>query len=309
MLTPPQGCDALISVGVAVDGPVAAWSSHGGERLLHDSDTQPGWASFPRSRPVKDPPVTLATYDAQSSLRATVMIPEFPLAFPHVDRFPDASFLLVGSRCRWTEDAGPEANAIVVNSDGRTVRVGCLGDGLQHVQITEDGLVWTGYFDEGIFGNYGWGSPHGPTPLGAGGIVAWSPALEKVQELDPAEGLVSDCYALNATTEQVLACVYTDFPVIRIAGGEVRTFPTEDVTGARGIIATADRVALIGTYKDPSLLIVGRLVDGTFEEESRLNLWAPDGAPLPEALIRCRGPEVHFFAGRTWYSFDLRDLA
>ena len=308
-LTPPEGCDALISVGVAVDGPVAVWSSHSGERLVHESDTQPGLASFPRSRPAEGPPVTLAAYDAPASLRAAVAIPKLPVAFPHVDRFPDGSFLLVGARCLWTEEAGPEANAIVVDSDGRIVRVGCLGDGLEHVQITEDGLVWTGYFDEGIFGNYGWGVPRGPTPLGAGGIVAWSPALEKAWELDPEEGLVSDCYALNATTEQVLGCVYTDFRVIRIAGGEVRTFPTEDVTGVRGIIATADRLAMIGTYEDPSLLVVGRLVDGRFEEEARLNLWAPDGAPLPEAQIHCRGPEVHVFAGSTWYSFDLRDLA
>jgi hypothetical protein len=258
---------------------------------------------------VKDPPVTLATYDARASVRATVTIPELPVAFPHIDRFPDGSLLLVGSRCRWTEEAGPEPNAVVVDSDGSVVRVGCLGDGLQHVQITEDGVVWTGYFDEGVFGNYGWGGPHGPTPLGAAGIVAWSPALEKTWELDPAEGLVSDCYALNATSEQVLACVYADFPVVRIAGGEERTFLTEGVTGPRGIIATAARVALIGTYKDPSLVVVGRLVDGRFEEESRLNLWAPDGAPLAEARINCRGPEVHFFAGSTWYSFDLRDLA
>jgi hypothetical protein len=307
-LTPPAGCDALISVGVAIDGPVAVWSSKSGERLLHESDNLPGGASFPRSRPMKDPPVSLASYDGQSSIRTAVSISELPVAFPHVDRFPDGSFLLVGSRCRWTEAAGPEANAIVVDSDGSIARLGCLGDGLEHVHIAEDGLVWTGYFDEGIFGNFGWGGPHGPTPLGAAGIVAWSAGLEKVWELDPIEGLVSDCYALNATVSGVLACVYTDFPVIHIADRQEQVYPTEDVSGPRGILATADRVALIGTYKDPSLLVVGRLAEGRFVEESRLNLWGPDGAPLPEARVHCRGQEAHFFAGSTWYSFDLRDL-
>lgn len=198
---------------------------------------------------------------------------------------------------------------MVVDQHGRVVRRGCLGDGLAHVQIAEDGVIWTGYFDEGVFGNYGWGGRDGPTPLGAAGIVAWSATFEKVWELDPTEGLVSDCYALNVTSSDVLACTYSDFPVVRIAGGGEQVFATQDVSGFRAVIATADRVALVGTYRDPSLLVVGHLADDGFIEESRTNLWAPDGAPLPAARIHCRGPEVHFFSDSTWHSFDLRDFA
>ena len=30
-----------------------------------------------------------------------------------------------------------------------------LGDGIAHVLATSTGQVWAGYFDEGIYGNYG----------------------------------------------------------------------------------------------------------------------------------------------------------
>jgi hypothetical protein len=306
-LAPPPGFDSLVSVGVGVRGPVALWASTEGERRLHERDERSGGASFPRTRPSAEPAVALAAYEDSVVASAVVVVPALPVAYPHVQRFPDGSFLVVGARCRWT-GAGPEQNAIVIGDDGRIISQGCLGDGLQHVQVAEDGTIWTGFFDEGVFGNFGWGGPEGPDPLGAAGIVAWSSAFQKAWELDPAEGLVADCYALNVAPDTVWACTYADFPVLRIAGGHLSTHETNDVSGPAGIIATGERVGLIGTYGDRSLLIVGGLIDGVFTETSRAHLWAPDGSPLPMARIHCRGPVAHFFANHDWYTFDLDDL-
>ena len=89
------------------------------------------------------------------------------MAHPHIDMLADGSFLVVGARCRWAE-SGPELNALAIDQNGRIYRRGCLGDGIQHLQVAGDGTIWVGYFDEGVFGNMGWGSP-GPEPLGAGG--------------------------------------------------------------------------------------------------------------------------------------------
>ncbi|WP_176444820.1 hypothetical protein [Paenibacillus herberti] len=36
-----------------------------------------------------------------------------------------------------------------------------LGDGIQSVQVTDKGIIWTSYFDEGVFGNNGWDKPIG----------------------------------------------------------------------------------------------------------------------------------------------------
>lgn len=309
LLTPPSGFDALVSVGVGVSGPVALWSSSRAEQKLHQREQQPGGASFPRTRPSVEPTVALAAYTDSGSVVAStvVVVPALPVAYPHLQQLPDGSFLVVGARCRWT-DAGPEQNALVIGLDGRTIRQGCLGDGLEHVQVAEDGTIWTGYFDEGVFGNLGWGDPGGPAPLGAAGVVAWSSAFEKIWELDATENLVSDCCALNVGPDAVWACADADFPVIRIADGHVQVHHAQNVNGPSGIIATRDRVGLVGTYLDPSLLVVGNLTDGVLTETARANLWAPDGTPLPMSRIHCRGSIAHFFFNGDWYTFDLNEI-
>ena len=268
----------------------------------------PGGASFPRTTPGDRPAVALAAYAGSEVVPATVVqVRALPVAHPHVDMLADGSFLVVGARCSWTE-SGPELNALAIDQGGQISRRGCLGDGIAHLQVARDGTVWAGYFDEGVFGNLGWARP-GPTPLGAGGIAAWSPDFEKIWELDPGEGLVADCYTLNVAPGEVLACPYTDFPVVRIHDRRVRAIPTSGVSGPVGIIASADEIGFIGTYRDPSLLITGAIQNETFHESQRASLRAPDGGPLPMARVHCRGSIAHFLAGRKWYSFDLESLA
>lgn len=289
------------------NGPVAMWSGSDGASELNGRDVQqPGGASFARTVPNTKPAVALAGYRESAVVPTTVaQVRSLPVAFPHVSMLADGSFLVVGARCHWRE-SGPELNALAIDQNGRIIRRGCLGDGIQHVQVDDDGTIWAGYFDEGVFGNYGWGDGgRSPAPLGAGGIVAWSPDFEKSWELHPARGLVSDCYALNVHDGEVLACPYTDFPVVRIQDRRVTVTPTSGVSGPVGIIASGNRLGIVGTYKDPSLLITGIIEDGTFRESGRTHLWAPDGAPLPQARVHCQGPTVHFFAGATWYSFNL----
>ena len=128
-------------------------------------------------------------------------------------------------------------------------------------------------------------------------------------ELDPREGLVSDCYALNVAAEEVLACPYTDFPVLRIADGRHRTFPAEAASGVTGIVACGDRIGLIGGHRDPSLLVLGDIHDGRFVESTRARLLGPDGSDLPPWQVHCRGPVAHFFVGAEWFSLSLDELA
>jgi hypothetical protein len=307
-LQAPPGFDSLAAVGISLTGPVAIWSSSEGEAELHARyELPPGGASFPRTAPSAAPTVVLAAYTASGLAPATVtQVQSLPVAHPRVDVLADGSFLVVGARCSWKE-SGPQLNALAIDQDGRIGRRGCLGDGIAHLQVAADGTIWAGYFDEGVFGNLGWGG-RGPAPLGAGGIVAWSPDFEKTWELDPREGLVADCYALNVGPGEVTACPYAGFPVVRIRARHHTVAQTSGVSGPVGIVASGDRVGIIGTYRDPSLLITGAIQGGTFHETERTKLRAPDGAPLPTAEVHCRGSVAHFFAAAKWYSLDLDSL-
>ncbi|WP_440117757.1 hypothetical protein [Paenibacillus sp. QZ-Y1] len=79
--------------------------------------------------------------------------------------------------------------------DGNTIREFLLGDGIQSVQVTKNGTIWTSYFDEGVFGNNGWSNP-----IGSQGLVAWDEHGNKLYEDHAAD--IADCYALNVVNEE-----------------------------------------------------------------------------------------------------------
>jgi hypothetical protein len=55
-----------------------------------------------------------------------------------------------------------------------------FGDGIEHVQATSAGEIWVGFFDEGIYGNYGWGSGT-QLPVGRTGLVRFSPTFSPTE--------------------------------------------------------------------------------------------------------------------------------
>ena len=76
--------------------------------------------------------------------------------------------LLVGARCRKYKDGTAENNGVLLKKDGTKLAEMCLGDGIESCIVTEDGRIITGYFDEGVFGNFGWDQP-----VGACGLIVW----------------------------------------------------------------------------------------------------------------------------------------
>jgi hypothetical protein len=139
-----------VIVGVSLRGPIALWASRDGEAELHARfEEPPGGASFPRTAPSTKPPAALAAYAGSGLVPSTVVrVRALPVAHPHVDMLADGSFLVVGACCRWAR-SGPELNALAIDQDGRIFRRGCLGDGIEHLQVAGDGTIWVGYFDGG----------------------------------------------------------------------------------------------------------------------------------------------------------------
>jgi hypothetical protein len=151
---------------------VALWSRPGDRSALTPVTEQPGWATFPdpvASRPV---PVRVSVQDPDPVTAA--LIPELAVGHVTVQPLPSGRFLIVGSRSRWRAD-GPDRNAVIYDGDGHVVAQAVLGDGIEHAFAASDGHVWAGYFDEGVYGNFGWGHPGGDPPVGASGLARFSP--------------------------------------------------------------------------------------------------------------------------------------
>ncbi len=131
-------------------------------------------------------------------------------------------FMLVSGRCRW-HDYGPEKNAAIYDWSGHRLARLTLGDGITDVRVTPNGTIWVSYFDEGVYGNYGWGGP-GPTPMGRSGLVAFDSSGEVQYEWPGrADGryVIDDVYAMNvADDDDVWFYFYQDFPIVRLHDGE-----------------------------------------------------------------------------------------
>lgn len=79
------------------------------------------------------------------------------------------NILLLGARCRYRKENSPEMNAVIVDFEGNIQSEFCLGDGIQDCIVTDEGNIITSYFDEGVFGNFGW-----EKPIGHCGLIVWS---------------------------------------------------------------------------------------------------------------------------------------
>ena len=247
------------------------------------------------------------------NLTAVTPIQDLALAHITVQPMPGGRFLLAGARCRRRPE-GPDRNAVLYDTDGQVVSEHVLGDGIGHVLATSAGQVWVGYFDEGIYGNYGWGRAESEELVGAYGIVRFSPGLEpawhypKYTEVGPWDA-ISDCYALNVDDTSTWACYDSDFPVVRIRDGAVTGWHN-DVKGASALAVAGSRVALFGGYgPNHDRLAVTELDAGRARLSGEYRVVLPDGEPLASCTqVIGRGSRLHFLAGSDWYQLDVGDI-
>jgi hypothetical protein len=300
-LRPAHDGDVLVDASVGSDhAAVVMWSTPEGREALRARTQKPDGASFPDPAPPLPASAHIVTMDATGVI-ASVKLSGLPVAHPHVQPLPGRRYLVVGARCRWRPE-GPDRNAVIYDQNGAILRRATLGDGINHVLTTPSGMTWVGYFDEGIYGNYGWNGP-GPAPIGGSGIVRFNNDLQPDWQFSPPESpsWVSDCYALNVT---VWSTYYMDFPVVRIADSVVTSWPGTGKS-PRALIVADTRCALIDGAERPRIL-VGDLDRGHFK---RCLLSLPRGKRLPRgARFVARGPDLHVFTDSAWYRLVLDDV-
>jgi len=232
--------------------------------------------------------------------------------FPILQPLPDHELLLVGTRCQRRPDGTYDRNGRVYGADGSLKREFLLGDGIADVQTTRDGRIWVSYFDEGIFGNYGWGEPGGPEPIGAAGLLRFDSYGNREWEYRPPRSFdyIADCYALNVTDDATWAYYYTDFPLVRVASDSSIEAWRTPVDGANAFAVGGSKIIFYGGYADERdrCLLAEFSVPRGIRNIAPVRLALPGDLQLKNDRIIGRRSTLHALADNVWYQIDVREL-
>ncbi|CAN5124056.1 hypothetical protein BH11CYA1_BH11CYA1_16340 [soil metagenome] len=307
-LTPYLKGREIISEGICFDGSLAVLVVEPEAKDLPFARTEQGIGNFPRSTSKESFVMSLLRFgdDPNSEKQGNARVNEIELApsassYPQVQMFPDNSILVARSRCSLRAD-GPELNATIYSEKGEVLRHFCLGDGIQDLKVSPSGEIWVSYFDEGICGNFGWTED----AIGAPGINCFDKTGEKIWCFEALGDIetIDDCYAMSIVGDEVVACYYSDFPIIRISKDKQITAWHNQVAGANAIAVCGDKVLLYGGYEEPSRCILQTLgKDGIASDLTQIALSMPD--KFSGETVSCHDSDLHVVVDSRWYRLRL----
>jgi hypothetical protein len=216
-----------------------------------------------------------------------------------VQPFNNDKLLLVGARTRYFNKDKYELNGKLFDLNGVLLKEILLGDGIQSLQVSKNGTIWTGYFDEGVFGNYGWDNP-----IGASGLIAWNIDGEKIFSNSRAN--ICDCYALNVISDHdVWFYYYSDFKLCNIKDSEIQFF-NPGISGSSGFIKY-DSYYLFdkGFGKHDKYAF---LKSGSFKEQFSIEFTNKDGNKIQSSIRDFRSDKLLLVDNEHVYDVWLRSI-
>lgn len=237
-----------------------------------------------------------------------IVIPEQQYFYHYVQPLHD-DLLLVGARAAYHGREQYDRNARVWSREGVEIRDFLLGDGIQNVQVSRKGTIWVSYFDEGVYGNYGWSDP-----VGASGLIAWD-SKGNIRYKNTA-ALIDDCYALNVVNEkEIWFYYYSDFQLGHITNG-VHTessqvaFIHPGVSGSSGFCTDGEHFLFEAGYDKhgtsfqfktldtPGQLSAGKVIEFVNEEHGSLQYVRQD----------CRKDRLLLCTEQALYAVTLKEV-
>ncbi len=288
-----------VSFGVDCQG--AIWAT--ARRSTEKATLTKGGAIFPKSKLATPTEHVVLCWKDNAVERLTVVDEE--TVFSYVQPWPGGA-LLVGARCYWRA-TGAEKNALAVTWSGKKLGRFTFGDGIEDVRATPNGTIWVSYFDEGVFGNYGWNDP-GPAPVGAAGLCSFKPdgEIDFRYDGDVAKtDSICDAYALNvAGDDDVWIYFYTEFSIVRICKQKYHVWKTR-LSGGHALAVSGNRALLYGDYQKPNLCRVLELgPKGTAKLHTSGTIVDENGAALKDVEAQGVGQSLYLFANRSVFVLD-----
>jgi len=265
--------------------------------------TENGMFAITKSEAPKD--FTFLRFDFDGNIVVRTIIAEEYYNFHHACFLPSNEILLICGRCRFKSVEDVDKNARIYDLNGNLKRDFVAGDGIQDVKVNRKGLIWISYFDEGIFGNYGW-----EKPIGYPGLISWDNKGEKVWEFEPTGDLdhMADCYAMNIDSDdKVWFYYYTEFKVIKL--NEKNEFEVWDcdLSGSSSINIANNRILMADGYDgdDFQLFEIGTKL----KRKKKVKFKNQNGDELKKGqYVSSDGSLIGFFDKNQFYWIDLNEL-
>ena len=190
--------------------------------------------------------------------------------FNYLRRINNEKYLITSARCRFYSEDNIEKNALIINSKGKVLDKFTLGDGIEDIKVEKESIIWTSYFDEGIFGNYGW-----INPLGTSGLRSWSLKGEPLYEYKAPDydHAIFDCYAFNIDKENnKWFYFYTEFYLGKL-NDEVKEYYAIDVEGASVLAIGNDYIITDCGYTNGNTFILHKENSESFKPLLNIGLF------------------------------------
>jgi len=210
-------------------------------------------------------------------------------------------WLFMTSRSRFDKKRKTgDKNARMIDETGALLNEYCFGDGIEKIVFLNN-EIWTSYFDEGVFGNFGW-----EQPIGKSGLVCWDLNGKLVYEYNnPKAESIDDCYAMNADGENLYIHYYSSFPLVKIDKDKKCTTLDIDFEGSDFAVFNEYFLFRKAYAEDNSLFLFKR-------ENNKLKLVKElkineKGKPITNFGTYSSGQYLLIREGRILYRLDMKD--
>lgn len=304
----PNSKAMIVATSVDTKGNALILTANKGDQAKASAKETRGFGIFPKSRSSSELAFSLVVQGFAGV--KTIDLPATNITFPYVDLFSDGGCALVGARSTWRSKNDFDLNGALIEQGTKIAKRVCFGDGIGNIGIDGSDRIWVSYFDEGVFGNFGWSHP-GPTGLGAGGLncfdrsgkLLWQHNREETSEH------IDDCYAMNVSPFGVWFYFYTAFKIARVAEDfSVEYFETP-IGGSNSFVTDGHRFVFSSQYNEPATTFHAMNFNkGKLAHRRKLSLKLPAEVDVDHIKMTARGDKLHVFSEKYWLVYDLKTL-
>lgn len=304
----PDAKASIVATSVDANGNALVLTANKQDQAKASEKETRGIGIFPKSRSASDLAFSLIVQSGAGA--ETISLPATNITFPYVDLFSDGGCALVGARSSWRSKDDFDLNGALIERGTNVAKRVYFGDGIENLGIDGKDRIWISYFDEGVFGNFGWSHP-GPTGLGAGGINCFDRTGKLLWQhnREDATEHIDDCYAMNVSPLGVWFYFYAAFKVARVTEDfSVEYFETP-ISGSNSLVTDGHRFVFSSQYREPvTTFHATNLHKGKLVHRRKLSLSLPAGISADQIKMTARGDKLHVFTEKDWLVYDLGSL-